>query len=74
MEIPLKDYYSETMKKNWWNSWKTAKDNGQKYDSNRRNNNNPLFKGKVSPLLDELLLLSNKDVDIDGLNVKKVKS
>ena len=51
---------------------KAAKDSGQKYDSKTGETTTTLFKGKVSRLGHKMTVTSvNKDVDIDGLNVKK---
>ena len=44
----------------------------QKYDSKTGETTTTLFKGKVSRLGHKMTITSvNKDVDIDGLNVKK---
>ena len=70
----FENYYSEeTIEKELDGALeKAAKDNGQKYDSKTGETTTTLFKGKVSRLGHKMTVTSvNKDVDIDGLNVKK---
>ena len=70
----FENYYSEeTIEKELDEALeKAAKDSGQKYDSKTGETTTTLFKGKVSRLGHKMTVTSvNKDVDIDGLNVKK---
>ena len=70
----FENYYSEeTIEKELDEALeKAAKDSGQKYDSKTGETTTTLFKGKVSRLGHKMTITSvNKDVDIDGLNVKK---
>lgn len=70
----FQNYYSEeTIEKELDEALKkAAKDSGQKYDSKTGETTTTLFKGKVSRLGHKMTITSvNKDVDIDGLNVKK---
>lgn len=70
----FENYYSEeTIEKELDEALKkSAKDSGQKYDSKTGETTTTLFKGKVSRLGHKMTITSvNKDVDIDGLNVKK---
>ena len=70
----FENYYSEeTIEKELDEALeKAAKDSGQKYDSKTGETTTTLFKGKVSCLGHKMTVTSvNKDVDIDGLNVKK---
>ncbi|WP_314677535.1 hypothetical protein [uncultured Streptococcus sp.] len=70
----FESYYSEeTIEKELDDALeKAAKDSGQKYDSKTGETTTTLFKGKVSRLGHKMTVTSvNKDVDIDGLNVKK---
>lgn len=70
----FQNYYSEeTIEKELDEALKkSAKDSGQKYDSKTGETTTTLFKGKVSRLGHKMTITSvNKDVDIDGLNVKK---
>lgn len=70
----FENYYSEeTIEKELDEALeKAAKDSGQKYDSKTGETTTTLFKGKVSHLGHKMTVTSvNKDVDIDGLNVKK---
>ena len=67
-EVEVTDYSSD----NFIQFEKAAKDSGQKYDSKTGETTTTLFKGKVSRLGHKMTVTSvNKDVDIDGLNVKK---
>lgn len=70
----FENYYSEeTIEKELDDALeKAAKDSDQKYDSKTGETTTTLFKGKVSRLGHKMTVTSvNKDVDIDGLNVKK---
>ena len=70
----FENYYSEeTIEKELDEALeKAAKDSGQKYDSKTGETTTTLFKGKVSRLGHKMTVTSvNKDVDIDGINVKK---
>ena len=70
----FENYYSEeTIEKELDEALeKAAKDSDQKYDSKTGETTTTLFKGKVSRLGHKMTVTSvNKDVDIDGLNVKK---
>lgn len=70
----FQNYYSEeTIEKELDEALeKAAKDSGQKYDSKTGETTTTLFKGRVSRLGHKMTITSvNKDVDIDGLNVKK---
>ena len=67
-EVEVTDYSPD----NFIQFEKAAKDSGQKYDSKTGETTTTLFKGKVSRLGHKMTVTSvNKDVDIDGLNVKK---